>query len=65
MFSDNDVDAYELPYQDILPNNPSFEQMYEVVCERKIRPLPSGRWKNNPVNIYIFNHIKYDDLIFF
>jgi hypothetical protein len=53
MFSDNDVDAYELPYQDILPNNPSFEQMYEVVCERKIRPLPSDRWKNNPVNIYL------------
>ena len=48
-FSADEVDPYEIPYQTVLPNNPSIEQMQEVVCTRKIRPLPSERWKKNPV----------------
>jgi hypothetical protein len=61
-FLADDADPYELPYQDILPNNPSFEQMREVVCVRKIRPLPSARWKNNPVKI--LNPFKYKSSIY-
>ena len=36
--TENDADEYKLPYEDITPNNPMFEQIYEVVCKRKIPP---------------------------
>ncbi|CAF1169660.1 unnamed protein product [Adineta steineri] len=51
---ENDTDDYQLPYEDILPNNPSLEQMHDVVCIQKFRPLPSSRWKNNSILSYIF-----------
>ncbi|CAF4861572.1 unnamed protein product, partial [Rotaria socialis] len=46
---ENDADVYQIPYVDVLPNNPTFEQMQEVLCIRKIRPPPSPRWKNHSV----------------
>jgi hypothetical protein len=46
---ENDADVYQLPYEDILPHNPGFEQMYDVVCERQIRPFSSSRWETQPV----------------
>ncbi|UJR09198.1 hypothetical protein I4U23_013446 [Adineta vaga] len=51
----NDADSYLLPYEDTLPNNPSFEQMHEVVYIRKLRPLPSSRWTNHSTFCYIFD----------
>jgi hypothetical protein len=55
---ENDADVYELPYQNHLPHNPSFEQMHEIVCVKKLRPLPSPRWKTHPVQIIIY--IKFE-----
>ncbi|CAF2647868.1 unnamed protein product [Rotaria sp. Silwood2] len=52
---ENDADIYKLPYEDVLPNNPKFEEMHEVVCIRKIRPAPSPRWENNSTFCYILN----------
>ncbi|CAF1057247.1 unnamed protein product [Rotaria sp. Silwood1] len=52
--ADNDADEYKLPYQDVLPNNPTFEQMHEVVCIKKIRPESSPRWENNSTFCNIF-----------
>ncbi|CAF5000336.1 unnamed protein product, partial [Rotaria sp. Silwood1] len=47
--NENDVDSYQVPYEDILPSNPTFEQMRDVVCTRKIRPPPSPRWQSHPI----------------
>ncbi|CAF0798499.1 unnamed protein product [Rotaria sordida] len=47
--NENDADPYQVPYEDILPNNPTFEQMRDVVCTRKIRPPPSPRWLTHPI----------------
>jgi hypothetical protein len=52
IFVENDADAYQVPYEDILPNNPTFEQMRDVVCTRKIRPPTSARWLNHSVGFY-------------
>lgn len=46
---ENDADKYQVPYEDILPNNPTTEQMREVVCTKKIRPPPSARWQTHSV----------------
>ncbi|CAF3229966.1 unnamed protein product [Rotaria socialis] len=51
---ENDADVYQIPYVDVLPNNPTFEQMQEVLCIRKIRPPPSPRWKNHSIFSSIF-----------
>lgn len=50
----NDADPYQLPYEDVLPNNPSFEQMHGVVYIKKLRPSSSARWTNNPVTATSF-----------
>ncbi|CAF3722073.1 unnamed protein product [Rotaria sp. Silwood1] len=47
--NENDADPYQVPYEDILPNNPIFEQMRDVVCTRKIRSPPSPRWQTHPI----------------
>ncbi|CAM4805785.1 unnamed protein product [Rotaria magnacalcarata] len=55
---ENDADVYQIPYADVLPNNPTFEQMQEVVCMRKIRPPPSPRWENHSIFRSIFGSCK-------
>lgn len=35
---------HNLPFQDEVPSNPSFEEMQEVVCVRKIRPIIPACW---------------------
>jgi len=44
--NENDADEYQVPYEDILPNNPTFDQMRDVVCTKKIRPPSSPRWQS-------------------
>ncbi len=51
-FLENDADKFQVPYEDILPANPSFDQMRDVVCTRKIRPTPSARWQSHPVRFF-------------
>ena len=29
---------YEVPYNNLVPNDPSFEEMYGVVCVKQLRP---------------------------
>ncbi|CAF1644214.1 unnamed protein product [Adineta ricciae] len=52
--TENDADSYQVPYEDILPNNPSTEQMREVVCTKKIRPPSSARWQTHPILSSLF-----------
>ncbi|CAF0921387.1 unnamed protein product [Adineta ricciae] len=51
----NDADPYQLPYENVLPNNPSFEQMHGIVYIKKLRPPSSTRWANNSTLCYIFD----------
>lgn len=54
VLTENDADPYQVPYEDITPNNPTFEQMREVVCIQKHRPPISPRWLSHPVRFLFF-----------
>jgi bone morphogenetic protein receptor type-1B len=38
---------YRLPYFDCVPHDPSFEDMFQVVCVKEVRPEIPGRWNSN------------------
>ncbi|XP_059677518.1 bone morphogenetic protein receptor type-1A isoform X4 [Gavia stellata] len=41
------VEEYQLPYYDMVPNDPSYEDMREVVCVKRLRPVVSNRWNSD------------------
>lgn len=43
------VDDYAVPYFDCVPSDPSFEDMQQVVCVKKIRPQIPLRWESEDV----------------
>lgn len=43
------VDDYEVPYYDCVSSDPSFEDMQQVVCVKKIRPQIPSRWDTESV----------------
>lgn len=42
------ADEYESPYYDVVPNDPSFDDMYDVVCVQNLRPEIPAKWKAEP-----------------
>lgn len=42
-------EEYAIPYQDCVPNDPSFQDMFEVVCVKGIRPPIPTRWQNEEI----------------
>lgn len=38
---------YALPYHDVVPSDPSFEDMHDVVCAKGIRPPIPKRWQDD------------------
>lgn len=40
---------YQPPFYDMVPNDPSFEIMKEVVCVEKKRPLFPNEWNSDKV----------------
>lgn len=44
----NEVDEYQIPYYDCVPNDPSFEDMKKIVCVDGMRPELSPRWLRSP-----------------
>lgn len=44
------VEEYQLPYYDMVPNDPSYEDMREVVCVKRLRPVVSNRWNSDEVS---------------
>lgn len=38
------LDEYQLPYYDVVPSDPSVEEMRRVVCDQKLRPSIPTRW---------------------
>ncbi|XP_033845277.2 bone morphogenetic protein receptor, type IBb isoform X2 [Periophthalmus magnuspinnatus] len=41
------VEEYQLPYYDLVPTDPSYEDMREVVCIKKQRPSFANRWASD------------------
>jgi hypothetical protein len=50
-FLDIKAKEYQPPFYDMVPHDPSFEVMKEVVCVQKKRPAFPNEWSNNKVNI--------------
>lgn len=53
----DDAEDYQLPYDHVLDDNPTFENMYQIVCIEKHRPIQSERWKNHQVNHLMKNFL--------
>lgn len=43
------VEPYALPYHDVVPSDPDFEDMRLVVCVKRLRPIIPTKWDNDPV----------------
>uniref|UniRef100_A0A8C1PPX2 receptor protein serine/threonine kinase n=1 Tax=Cyprinus carpio TaxID=7962 RepID=A0A8C1PPX2_CYPCA len=41
------VEEYQLPYHDLVPTDPSYEDMREVVCIKRQRPSFANRWSSD------------------
>ncbi|KAL9958529.1 hypothetical protein ACROYT_G035557 [Oculina patagonica] len=40
-------EQYELPYYDMVPTNPSYDEMKKIVTEQEKRPLVPNKWTEN------------------
>ncbi|KAM6987180.1 bone morphogenetic protein receptor, type IBb isoform 2-T2 [Aplochiton taeniatus] len=41
------MEEYQLPYHDLVPTDPSYEDMREVVCIKRQRPSFANRWSSD------------------
>ncbi|KAM9307328.1 bone morphogenetic protein receptor, type IBb [Pholidichthys leucotaenia] len=41
------VEEYQLPYYDLVPTDPSYEDVREVICIKKQRPSFANRWSSD------------------
>lgn len=48
---------FQLPYYDLVPSDPTIEDMRKVVCEQKLRPSVPNQWQCCEVS-QKKNHIK-------
>ncbi len=44
------VEDYQLPYYEMVPSDPSYEDMLEVVCVKGLRPTVSNRLNSDEVS---------------
>lgn len=44
------VEEYQLPYHDLVPSDPSYEDMREIVCIKRLRPSFPNRWSSDEVS---------------
>ena len=47
------VEEYQLPYYDMVPSDPSVEEMRKIICEEKYRPAIPNRWQ--PIEVIIIS----------
>lgn len=47
------VEDHQLPYYEMVPSDPSFEDMLEVVCVKGLRPTVSNRWNGDEVSLRV------------
>ena len=51
------IEEYRPPFFDMVPSDPSFEDMRKVVCIDQYRPVVPIYWESDPVIIYIFRKV--------
>lgn len=51
---DDEVDEYKVPFYDVVPPDPSFEDMRKVVVIDQYRPVMPPRWSSNSVSVLTF-----------
>lgn len=54
------TEEYQLPYYDVVPSDPSIEDMRRVVCEQKLRPNIPNQWQSCEVQAvfqFVTKHI--------
>lgn len=51
MFLSGIAEEYRVPFHDVVPSDPSFEDMYKVVCEDNQRPILLNRWTQDQVYV--------------
>lgn len=44
------AEEYQSPFNEVVPADPSFEEMRKVVCTDGYRPEISNRWASDPVS---------------
>lgn len=47
------MEDYKPPFYDLVPNDPSFEDMRKVVCVDQQRPNIPNRWFSDPVSVVL------------
>lgn len=48
------AEDYKIPFYDVVPSDPSFEDMRKVVCEDNYRPSIPNRWSSDIVKQFNF-----------
>lgn len=51
MLSTGILEEYQLPYHELVPTDPSYEDMKEVVCIKRLRPSFPNRWTSDEVQV--------------
>lgn len=44
-------EEYQLPYYDLVPSDPSIEEMRKVVCDQRLRPNVPNWWQSYEVRL--------------
>lgn len=59
-FSTGILEEYQLPYHELVPTDPSYEDMKEVVCTKRLRPSFPNRWTSDEVrHFYKHTHAEH------
>ncbi|XP_077812295.1 activin receptor type-1C isoform X2 [Macaca mulatta] len=56
------VEEYQLPYYDMVPSDPSIEEMRKVVCDQKFRPSIPNQWQSCE-NLALSPRLEYSGMI--
>ena len=51
------AEEFQLPYYDVVPSDPSLDDMKGVVCDKKIRPTCPNRWHASEVHGFSINTV--------
>lgn len=54
---------YQLPYYDLVPSDPSIEDMKRVVCDQKLRANIPNRWQSCEVSASSALFLSLDDFV--
>lgn len=52
-------EEYQLPYYDLVPSDPSIEEMRKVVCDQRLRPNVPNWWQSYEVHTHTHTQWKH------